>query len=95
MELSWEMFSDRRRAFQFEMCGRLLSSRKNDVIIDAAITFFEAHTSKPYGIYVTPFSRAFPDLNALILKSALVGPANAWLARHAGVILPLDLMAIL
>ncbi len=32
MELSWGNFSDGSRAFQFQMCGRLLSLRSSDVV---------------------------------------------------------------
>ncbi len=46
LELSWGSFFDGPRAFQFQICGRLLNLRCSDVISDTVIKSFEAHTTQ-------------------------------------------------
>ncbi len=61
IQLSWGRFFRGEREFQFQICGRLSNLRGKDVIVDAIVSSFEAHTSKPYLKPVTSF---FPELNS-------------------------------
>ncbi len=44
IQLSWGRFFRGRRAFQFQMCGRLCSMKGKDSIADSVMTSFEEHT---------------------------------------------------
>ncbi len=59
-----------RERFQFQMCGRLFSSRNSNLIFDAVMKSFEAHTPKPY---LVPESSFFPDLNSAQIMEIPVG----------------------
>ncbi len=70
VQLSWGRFFDGQRAFQFQLCGRLLMIRSKDVIIDAFLRSFEEHTPKPYLQHVSCF---FPDLDSPQIREIPVG----------------------
>ncbi len=70
IQLSWGSFINGKRAFQFQMCGRLLNLRNKDVIVDAVMKSFQAYTPKPYLIPVNGF---FPALNSAQVLEIPVG----------------------
>ncbi len=77
VQLSWGRFSDGQRSFQFQICGRLWSTRNKDVIVDAVMNSFEAHTPKPY---LKPVSSFFPELNSAQILEIPVGGRCYWVA---------------
>ncbi len=59
------------------MCGRLPSMRNKDVIVDAVMKSFEAHTPKPY---LKPVSSFFPEVNSAQLLEIPVGGRCRWVS---------------
>ncbi len=80
------------RVFQFEVCGRLASSRKPSGIIDIYLNSVKKYTPKPY---LVPVSSFFPELNsALITEIPVGGWCNCVASSPSGRTLQLELEPI-
>ncbi len=64
VQVSWGRMVSGLRVFQFQVCGRLISMRKSNVIIDTYLTSVEKFTPKPY---LVPVSSFFPELNSALI----------------------------
>ncbi len=87
VQLSWARMITGLRVFQFQVCGRLASVRKLNVIVDAYLQSVEKCTPKPYLLPVNSF---FLELDSALIMEVPVGPrclcvANSPCGRYIAV----------
>ncbi len=91
LQLSWGRVGDGLRAFQFQVCERLVSLRAANAIVDVFLKSIETNTPKPYLLPVNSF---FSDLSSGQIMEVPVGgwcdciassPCGRYLAAGAGV----------
>ncbi len=70
LRISWGRFLEGLRAFQFQVCGRLLRLRRTSIIVDKYLKSVETNTPMPYLVSLTP---VFPELNDAQLYEIPVG----------------------
>ncbi len=90
VQLSWGRMLSGLRLFQFHVCGRLVTLRKSNGIVDTYLNSVEKYTPKPY---LVPVSSFFPELNRALITEIPVGgrcdcvassPCGRYIAAGAG-----------